>query len=307
MAKLCKSKKVVNSKVNPKKWYYGIEHCRLVEYSALPVGETVLPLNLIGEDYVEVLGYVHMTNGGADPAPAGLTLIATVDVAAAADVAALNTALVAALEGSASADLLQTVVEGAGVEIINNFIGLITAEDDSAEATLTLTVEQQSFGGAIGLLSEDGASAAFEFEFLEQFADATGSVAVEKWLIGLVATITMSITDTSKEKFEELFVKPLGGTYENGPDKLIGFGTAAFFKSLMTKIGKLIGHDASAAFSERENDWQMLAVPNPSSINFNKELQVVECEFVSALDSTMPEAINIFSIGDKTKIDLAAL
>jgi hypothetical protein len=305
MAKLCKSKKVVNSKVNPKRWYYGLEHCRLVEYSALPAGETVLPLNLVGEDYVEVLGYVHMTNGGTDPAPAGLALIATVDVAAAADVAALNTALVAALEGSASADLMQVAEEGNGVDIINNFIGLITEEDDTAVAELTITVGQQSFGGAIGLLSEDGASSSFEFEFLEQFADATGSVAVEKWLTGLTATITMSITDTSREKFEELFVKPLGGTYENGTDKLIGFGTASFFQSLMTKIGKLIGVDANA--TDRLNDWQMLAVPNPSSINFNKELQVIECEFVSALDSTMPEAINIFSIGDKTKIDLAAL
>jgi hypothetical protein len=75
----------------------------------------------------------------------------------------------------------------------------------------------------------------------------------------------------------------------------------------MTKIGKLVGHDAAADFTDRSNDWQMLAVPNPSSINFNKELQVIECEFASAFDATMPEAINIFSIGDKTKIDLAAL
>lgn len=307
MAKLCKSKKVVNSKVNPKKWYYGLEHCRLVTYSAKPTGETILPINLIQEDYTELLGYVHMTNGGVDPAPAGLTLIATVDVAAATDVADLYADIKTALDGATQADLMQTQVEAGGVEIFNNFVGLITAEDDSGEVTLTITSEQQSFGGEIGLLSEDGASAAFEFEFLEQFADATGNVAVEKWLIGLVATITMSITDTSKEKFEELFVKPLGGTYTNGPDKLIGFGTAAFFKSLMTKIGKLIGHDASAAFTDRSNDWQMLAVPNPSSINFNKELQVVECEFVSAFDATMPEAINIFSIGDKSKIDFAAL
>jgi len=307
MAKLCKSKKVVNSKVNPKKWYYGLEHCRLVEYSAKPAGETVLPINLIQEDYTELLGYLHMTNGGVDPAPAGLTLLGTVDVDGAADIPALNAAIVAALDASAQAVLMQSVVEGAGVEIFNNFIGLITAEDDSAEATLTLTVEQQSFGGAIGLLSEDGASAAFEFEFLEQFADATGSVAVEKWLIGLVATITMSITDTSKEQFEEIFVKPLGGVYENAGDKIIGFGTANFFKSLMTQIGKLVGHDASAAFTDRANDWQMLAVPNPSSINFNKELQVLECEFASAFDATMPEAINIFSIGDITILDRAAL
>tara|TARA_R110000868_G_C10972634_1_gene770637 strand:+ start:19108 stop:20031 length:924 start_codon:yes stop_codon:yes gene_type:complete len=307
MAKLCKSKKVVNSKVNPKRWFYGLEHCREVQYSALPLGETIIPLNHIKEDYTEVLGYIHVTNGGADPAPVGLTKLATVDAAAAADVAALLADIKTQLEASLFADYFQIQVSTTGVEIFNNFIGLISVEDDTAEASLTIAIGQQSFGGAIGILSEDGASAAFEFEFLDQLGDATGNVAIEKWLIGLVSTITMSITDTSREKFEELFIKPLGGIYENGADKLIGFGTANFFQSLMTKIGKLVGHDSAAAFTDRSNDWQMLAVPNPSSINFNKELQVIEVEFTSAFDATMPEAINIFSIGDKTKIDFASL
>lgn len=307
MAKLCKSKKVVNSKVSPKTWYYGLEHCREIQYSALPTGESIIPLNYIDENYEEVLGYIHMTNGGADPAPAGLLKLATVDVAAAVDVAALLADIKTQLEASAHAEYVQLQVSVTGLEVLNQFLGLITVEDDSAEATLTLMVGQQSFGGPIGILSEDGASAAFEFEFLEQMGDSTGNVAIEKWLIGLVSTITMSITDTSKEKFEELFIKPLGGTYTNGADKLIGFGTANFFKSLMTKIGKLVGHDSSVANTDRSNDWQMLAVPNPSSINFNKELQVIEVEFQSAFDATMPEAINIFSIGDKTKIDFASL
>lgn len=307
MAKLCKSKKVVNSKVNPKVWAYGLEHCRKVAYSQVPAGEAVLPLNLIQNDYTELLGYVHITNGGADPAPAGLTKLATVDATGTADVPALYAEIKAQLEASAYASLLQAAVETDGLDILNNGIGLITAEDDSSDADLTITVGQQSFGGLLGLLSEDGASASFEFEFLDQFGDATGNVAIEKFLIGLTSTITMSITDTSKEKFEEIFVKPLGGVYENGADKLIGFGTAAFFQSLMVKIGKLQGHDAGVSFDDKSNDWQMLAVPNPSSINFNKELQVIECEFASAFDATMPEAINIFSIGDKSKVDFAAL
>ena len=307
MAKLCKSKKVVNSSVSPKRWYYGLEHCRELQYSALPVGESIIPLNYIDEEYNEVMGYIHVTNGGVDPAPAGLIKLATADADAAVDVAALYADIKTQLEASLFAEYFQVQVAATGVEVLNNFLGLITVEDDSIEATLTIMVGQQSFGGAIGILSEDGASAAFEFEFLEQMGDATGNVAIEKWLIGLLATITMSITDTSKEKFEELFIKPLGGSYENGADKLIGFGTANFFKSLMTKIGKLVGHDASADYSDRSNDWQMLAVPNPSSINFNKELQVIEVEFTSAFDATMPEAINIFSIGDKTKIDFASL
>jgi len=307
MAKLCKSKKVVNSKVSPKIWVYGLEHCREIQYSAIPLGESIIPMNYITEEYTEVLGYIHVTNGGADPAPTGLVKIATVDATASADVAAFLADIKTQIDASAHADFFQTQTQLTGLEVFNNFIGLITEEDDSAEAELTLAIGQQSFGGALGLLSEDGASAAFAFEFLDQAGDATGNVSIEKFLIGLESTITMSLTDTSKEKFEELFVKPLGGAYENGSDKLIGFGTASFFSSLMSKIGKLVGHDSSAAFTDRSNDWQMLAVPNPSSINFNKELQVIEVEFVSAFDATMPEAINIFSIGDKTKIDLAAL
>ena len=309
MAKLCKSKKVVNSKVDPRVWFYGLEHCRHHVYSAVPAGEVAVPLNLIDADnkYVEILGYIHLTNGGADPAPAGLTKLATVDVSLMTTAAEIYAETKTQLEASAYAGMLQAAVETDGLAIRNNFVGLITEEDATAIAELTINIGQQSFGGALGVLSEDGASAAFEFEFLEQMGDSTGNVAIEKWLIGLVATITMSITDTSKEKFEEIFIKPLGGVYENGADKVIGFGTANFFKSLMTQIGRLVGHSASEPYTDRSNDWQMLAVPNPSSINFNKELSVIECEFSSAFDATMPEAINIFSIGKMEAIDFAAL
>jgi len=307
MANLCKSRKVVNSKVNPKRWYYGLEHCRTDVFSALPAGEQAMPINLIQEDYTELLGYVHLTNGGSDPAPVGLTKLATVDASGVADVPALYAEIKTQLEASAYAGLMQIQLITEGLEIFNNFIGLITEEDVSAISELTRTVGQQSFGGALGLLTEDGASAAFEFETLDQTGDATGNAIIESFLINVLGTITLSLTDTSRDLFEELFVKPLGGTYENGADKLIGFGTAAFFKSLMTKVGKLVGHDAAADFSDRSDDWQMLAIPKPTSINFNKEIQALECEFVSAFDATMPEAINIFSIGDMSKVDRAAL
>lgn len=308
MAKLCKSRKVVNSKVNPKVWYYGLEHCRDYGFAAVPAGETYIPINLIAEDYTEFFGYIWFTNGGANPAPVGRTLIATVDCDGLADVAALLAELETQLLASAHVDKFQVYNDPTDevVEVINNFIGLIT-EEPANTAGATVEIGQQSFGGALGLLTEDGASASFEFEKLDQTGDATGNAIVESFLINVLVTIAMSLTDTTKAKFKEMFIKPLGGTYENGPDELIGFGTGNFFKSLISKAGKLIGHDAGVAYSDRSDDWQMLAIPNPTAINFNKELQALETEFVSAYDSTMPEAINIFSIGDKTIVDLAAL
>ena len=309
MAKLCKSKKVVNSKVDPRVWYYGLEHCRKATYSAVPSGEEAHPVNLIDADnkYVEILGYIHITNGGADPAPAGLTKLATVDVSLMTTPAEVYAEIKTQMEASAYADMVQIAVESDGVDIRNNFIGLITAEDDSAIAELTITVGQQSFGGALGVLSEDGAAASFEFEYLDQTGDSTGNAIIERFMIGATASITMSMTDTSKEKFEEIFIKPLGGSYINGADKLLGFGSGNFFQSMMSKIGKLVGHSASAAYTDRSDDWQMMAFPTPSSINFNKELQVIECEFISAYDATMPEDVNIFSIGDMSIVDYAAL
>lgn len=307
MAKLCKSKKTVDSKVNPKLWYYGLEHCRMITYSALPAGETILPINLIKEDYTELLGYIHLTTGGADPAPVGLTNIATVDVTAAADVDALYGLIETALKAGTYAGLYQvSATAGEGVDIINNFIGTITEETGDTSGAV-VTIGQQSFGGALGVLSEEGASASFEFETLDQTGDSTGNAIIESFLINVTATITMSITDTSKAKFEEVFIKPLGGTYTNGSDEIIGFGTGNFFKSLLVKAGKLIGHDAGVAFTDRSNDWVMLAKVTPSSINFNKELQVIETEFVSYYDATMPEEVNVFRIGDFSKIDLESL
>lgn len=307
MAKLCKSRKVVNSSVKPKRWYYGLEHCRSWAFSAVPAGETYEPLNLMGENYEEINGYVWFTNGGADPAPVGLTLIATVDATAAATVPGLLAAIKVALDASPSADLMQTQVSADDVEIFNNFVGLVT-EEVAQEVTTTITVGQQSFGQALNVLTEDGASASFEIETLDQTGDATGNAIVESFLINVLATITLSMTDTSRESFKELFIKPLGGVYTNGPDEIIGFGTGNFFTSLMTKkAGKLVGHDASAAFSDRTNDWVMLALIKPASINFNKEIQALEVEFTSLYDATAPEEVNIFRIGDMTKIDLAAL
>lgn len=307
MAKLCKSKKTVESKVNPKLWYYGLEHCRMVSYASVPAGETYLPINLIQEDYSELNGYIHISNGGADPAPAGLTLVASVDVSGAADADAVYAAIETAMEAGTYADLYQVSVNaGEGIDIINNFIGLITEETGDTSGA-TVTIGQQSFGGAIGVLTDEGASASFEFETLDETGDATGNAIIESFLINVIATITMSIKDTSVTKFEELFVKPLGGTYENGADKVIGFGTGNFFKSLISKAGKLVGHDAGVAFTDRSNDWTMLASIKPNSINFNKELQVVEAEFVSYYDATMPNAVDIFRIGDFSKIDLESL
>ena len=310
MAKLCKSRKVVNSSVNPKNWFYGLEQCREISYASVPAGETILPLNLIDGDsgYVELLGYIHFTNGGSDPAPVGLTKLATVDAAAAADVDALYVDIKTELEGSAHADLMQIQInaDGTGMEILNSFIGLITEETGDTSGA-TVAIGQQSFGGAIGVLSEEGASASFEFEKLSQTGDVTGNQIIEEFLIGATATISMSLTDTSVAKFKELFIKPLGGVHTEGADEIIGFGTDNFFKSLIIKAGKLVGHDAGVAYSDRSNDWSMLASISPSSMNFNKELQVLETEFVSYYDATMPETVNIFRIGKFDLIDFSAL
>lgn len=306
MGSLCKSRKVVNSTVNPKSWYYGLEHCRKEAYTVVPSGETYLPLNLINEDYSQLLGYIHFTNGGADPMPAGLTKIATVDAALAADADALHADIKVQLDASTEAGLMQVAVEVDGVEIFNNFIGLITEETGDTSGATT-TVEQQSFGGAIGVLSDEGASASFEFETLDQVGDSTGNALIESFLINVTATISMSFTDTSRALFEEMFIKPLGGTHTEGADTVVGFGTGNFFQSLISKAGKLVGHDSGTAYTDRDKDWSMLASIKPSAINFNKELQTLEVEFISYYDATMPEEVNIFKIGDFSVIDLAAV
>jgi len=279
----------------------------MMTYAALPAGETILPINLIQEDYTELLGYIHFTNGGVDPAPVGLTKIATVDVTAVADVDALYGEIETELEAGTYAALYQvSATAGEGVDMINNFIGAISEETGDTSGA-TISIGQESFGGALGVLTEDGASAAFEFETLDQTGDSTGNAIIESFLIGISATITMSLTNTSREQFEEMFINPLGGKYENGGNEVIGFGTGNFFQSLLVKAGKLVGHDAGVAYSDRSNDWAMLASIKPSSINFNKELQVIETEFVSYYDATAPEQVNIFKIGDFSIIDLESL
>lgn len=308
MAKLCKSKKVVNSSVEPRKWFYGLEHCRTWEYASLPSGESVAILNLIQEDYTELNGYIHLTNGGSDPAPVGLTKLATVDVTASLDVDALVADIKAQLDASIYADLIQSQVEAGGkIEILNNFIGLISEETGNTDGA-TVAIGQQSFGTALGLLTEDGASASFELEFLDTLTDTAGNVPVESFLISINATISMSLLDTSKAKFEELFIKPLGGSYENGAEKIIGFGTGTFFKSLVDgKMGRLVGHLSSAPFSDRSEDWEMLALLQPTETNFNKELRTLAIQATSYYDATAPEEINIFRIGNRQAIDLASL
>lgn len=311
MAKLCKSKKVVNSSVEPRLWFYGLEHCRSWTYASIPSADSYAVINLIQEDYSELNGYIHFEDSSGtpvDPAPTGLTKIATVDINGVADVDALVSAIKAQLDLSAQADLMQSQVEAGGkIEIINNFIGLISEETGNTDGA-TVAIGQQSFGTELGLLTEDGASASFELEFLDTLTDSAGNVPVESFLISVNATISMSLLDSSKAKFEELFIKPLGGTYENGAEKIIGFGTGNFFKSIVDgKMGRLVGHLKSAAFSDRSEDWEMLALLQPTETNFNKELRTLAIQATSYYDATAPEDVNIFRIGNRQAIDLAAL
>lgn len=306
------STKRVEAVLEAAKVKWGKTHCRLitlVDNTANVLAGKYLPINYMKPDLTEVLGYVWFDDGVAsDPEPSGKVLIGAVSVTSgdtAEEIApVLKTVLDAELVPTTSIKaFISSVVTGDKLLVENKFIGKITAETDVNSTGFSFQVLIEGNGLDLGATSE-GIELAMETQVVDITSNQTGSIIASQIYVGSSATLTLSLLEVTKERFDLLVgqvtgdsLTPMSGT------AVTGYGESRLFKSLDDLGGQLILHPIRLPESDYSSDvvfWK--SAPKPQSLNFDGTApQVMAVEFTAYLDLSKNTKINLFAKGDWTQ------
>lgn len=296
---LCSQAKSTEQRLEAMKWYFGKRHCRLVTFSETDsdLGKT-FELNVIDYNYAEKKYLVFLDEGvTVAPTPAtGVTLV-TASVASgdsANDKAvAVETALLA--EGVE----VRTLVEGAGLEMQNFFVGVITTE--AVTSPLTLAVQAIGFGGYIGQTGESELTTTIEV--VQLVDDAQGTVVQDEIITGYGAEISIPLREMTTQRWKDLIGEVTGNNITLDGEEITGWGTKKLYQSMFNYSGRLVGHPVRNAMSVIAEDIVMLnTAPKMESINFSgSAIQEATFLFTSYKDANAAEEINLVARGDHSK------
>lgn len=291
------------------KW--GKLHCRsftTVANTANVLAGKYLPVNYLTPGLVEVTGYVWFDDGvESDPAPSGLTLIGAVSVTS-GDVAsvvasAMKTTLDAAVVTGTIKAFKPSTVSGAVITVENKFIGAVSEETDPDSTGIVDEIVRVGLGVDLGATSE-GIELSMEAQVVEIKSNQTGEIISEEIYVGSSASLSMSLLEVSKERFDLLVGEVTGDTLTpSGGTKLAGFGESRLYQSLSDLGGQLILHPIRLPVTDYSSDvifWK--SAPKPSSLNFDGTApQVMAVDFTAYLDQSVDTKINLFAKGDWTQ------
>jgi len=260
------------------KW--GKLHCRTltaVANTANALAGDYIVLNFFSPNLVETRGYVWFDDGPAvDPAPTGLTLIGSVSVTSGQAAASVATAIKTLLDA-------YTVSGYKPLKVTH-------------QAGAVLTIE-------LGATSE-GIELAMEAQTVDITSNQTGGIIASQIYTGSSASLSMSLLEVSKDRFDVLVgqvtgdsVTPVSGT------SVVGYGESRLFQSLDSLGGQLILHPIRLPETDFSNDvifWK--SAPKPQTLNFDGTApQTLAVEFTAYLDLSKNPKINLFAKGDWTQ------
>jgi hypothetical protein len=290
------------------KW--GKLHCRTltaVANTANALAGDYIVLNFFSPNLVETRGYVWFDDGPAsDPAPSGLTLIGSVSVTSGQSshsIASTIKALLDAYTVSGYKPLKVTNLSGHVLTIENKFIGKVTPETDVSSTGFTYTTLVEGVGLDLGATSE-GIELAMEAQTVDITSNQTGGIIASQIYTGSSASLSMSLLEVSKDRFDVLVgqvtgdsVTPVSGT------SVVGYGESRLFQSLDSLGGQLILHPIRLPETDFSNDvifWK--SAPKPQTLNFDGTApQTLAVEFTAYLDLSKNPKINLFAKGDWTQ------
>jgi len=288
------------------KYFFGKRHCRsttFVDDVAGSLEDEFFDLNVIDEDYNEKQYYVWLDGGtGTDPLIAGKTGLQLIYT---------NGDSASVLEGLYRALLITNSVEVIAVELVsgttqveNAFLGLITVEDYSNAASLTLAVLALGSGGELGAVQAGGATLTTEQDLETITKDSEGSIVQDLIQKGETITLDMSLVEMNTANWESLIGDGYGDTETVSATNLTGFGVSKLYQSSFTIAGQLTGHPTRLPFSDRSADITMfLTTPNMTDITYTgQEAQAASFTFMGLPDRSKPDAINIFARGDHSLV-----
>jgi hypothetical protein len=296
---LCTSAKSTDQRLEAMKWYFGKRHCRKLTMASddTDIGD-YFELNAIDSSYSEVKYLIFMDDGIiADPTPAADQTLVLVPVTAGDS--ANDKAL--AIETALAALPFRTEVTAGDIEIQNQFVGAITAEDQANAPDITFSIEAIGFGGYIGQTGESELTTTIEV--VQLVDDAQGTVVQDEIITGYQAEITVPLREMTTQRWEDLVGAVTGNTVTIGAEDITGWGTKKLYNSMFTYAGRLIGHPVRNADAVINEDICMLnTAPKMNSIGFSgSSVQEAEFSFTAYKDATADTGINLIARGDHTK------
>lgn len=243
--------------------------------------------------------WYNVGGAGVDPAPAGSTAI-TVAIAVNATAATIATATQVAVNANAN---FEAAVSGAVVTITNVLAG---ETDDFADFNTTFSFAQCQDGLNFDLGFLDGdVEITTEEQVLSVTAHQTGVTPLADLRQGVSAEVALVLKETDLEKLKAIFAGTAGGTHTpGGGTELFGWGTNKQGLNTIIQSRRLVMHPVSkdpADYSEDLCFWKAYA--KPETLTYSGENpRVISVNFSTYLDTSKPEEIQLFSIGDWTQL-----
>ena len=301
--------KRVDATLEAAKAIYGKKQCRTIVLNATDTAVGLdgvsIELNRVDAQGNETLGGLWFDlDNGSGTAPAGFT---EVDVTTGDSVATI----LAAMETAMGTDYEYAKdVANNKISIQNRFIGEVTAEADPSAAAGIESYSLDVEGFRLDLGATSGAiELALEGTSVDIVSNQTGALVTDQIFQGSNATISMSLIEVSKERFDALVGSTQGDVLEvSGGTSLSGYGESRLFQSLFSLGGTLILHPIRLEDTDYSSDvifWN--CAPNVSGQTFDgTAVSELGVEFVAYLDSSKNKKINLFARGDWTQDGLNA-
>lgn len=244
--------------------------------------------------------YVWGDNGGANPAPSGLSEI-SVDITGANTPAALAAAYMAAINSVTDGDGQNffATVSGTVMSVKRRDIGETTlAADNDSDVVIALSRRGRDFD--LGLLEGDVGLDFKPANFIVN-SHQTGKTPLAALNQGFdKLECATSLLETQKSQLQALY-EIYGGSFTpaaDGSTKVFGVGSASQGKNMMVEAGRLI-MKAVNAVDDSENFNLMLAVPVPESMTFSGEKpRMLKLSWQGFIDRDFNEKFNAIAIGD---------
>lgn len=240
--------------------------------------------------------WIDVDNGSVDPAIAGRTGI-EVDVASGYSASDLASALKSAIE--AASNLLVTVKDSGTCACIEDMeLGAPLSAIADGDTGMTITQSVAGIGGYLGKTS-GGIEIAVENNSTEILSDQGGSIPEDIINQGTNVTVTMSLLEMTKEKWQLLIGEGVGDNYTPaGGTQVTGYGTNKNYQSLLDLSGCLLIEPIDRP--NRDEDllfWK--AIPIPSSFSFSGTDPIAtEFTFNTFSDDSKASEVDIMVCGD---------
>lgn len=302
---ICK-KKTTDVKLEAVKILWGTEQCRSYDVNgANPYDGLYFELNIVGEDYVPIDGYVFLNTGASiDPAPTGKTLIATASVADLDSDEDNALAIKAALDASLYAPLFTSEVDSDDpslVRVQNKILGAVS-EEGAGDSGFIYSRDLESLGGDLGKTEQGGVTLNMETSTAELKSDQTAELLLGEINQGNLTTIEMSLIEITKERLKTVLGSVVGDIVDMGVDgEYIGLGTSKLFQELSSLGGRMVLHPLRISdITDRSEDWSFhLTAPMPNSLNFSgTEQQALEMTFKPYVDESKDARASVGGFGD---------